>query len=210
MKLHLPLLVATGLLASACASTTAPVSDTSSVSQTKELQKKEPLQLTKSSPALEDISASSKWTAVELLWPESPYMALSTSEKPDQPIYGLSFNCNTDTGAISGSLQNQPKDKTGSAASFSLRTSDGTAMTLLGMYAKNSLNNSTDFVFNTDWKAMRAISNAERVDLVNPEGQSMLALVKDEAPHRGDTHLLATSEGFEDAQTQLYYYCNPK
>lgn len=209
MKFGLPILAAS-FLATACASSP-PTTPAPSLTSVKESEAPKKLAAKKStSIAKEDISQTSKWTAVEVLWPETPYMALSNTLRADKEVYGLSFNCNTDTGALSGALQNQPKENSGKAASFSLRTSDGEAMTLLGMYAKNTSTNSTDFVFTTDWRAMKAISKAERVDFIDPNGVSQIALVKKQAPHRGDTMLLASSDNFEDTQVELYYYCNPK
>ncbi|WP_018995737.1 hypothetical protein [Hirschia maritima] len=210
MKFRLALLMSAGLLAAtACGTTSSPATNTSAV-QTTELVATEQTNPKSSMPAKKDISASTKWEAVELLWPESPYMVLLDASKPSSKTNGLAFNCNTDTGAISGVLHNQSNSKAGKAASFSLRTSNGEAMTLLGMFARNTKENRTDFVFSTDWRAMKAIANSERVDFVSPEGESVLALVKDVAPHRGDTDLLASSENFDDTQVQLYYYCNPK
>ncbi len=210
MKLHFSLIIAASLIASACSTTSAPATNTKPA-QTDEIKKaNSPADLVPSTAAIIDISASSTWTATELLWPESPFMKLADTSAEDKQINGLSFNCNTDTGSISGSLQNQSSENTGKAAAFSLRTSNGEAMTLLGMYAQNKMTKSTDFVFKTDWRAMKAISNAERVDFIDPNGISQLALVKDEAPHRGNTQLLASSENFEDTQVKLYYYCNPK
>ncbi|MFC7291560.1 hypothetical protein [Hirschia litorea] len=209
MKYRLPLLISTALLASACASTTTPPPATPA-SAPQVTETKGPVALTTSTAAARDISATSSWHAVELLWPESPYMTLHDASAPDSDVSPLSFNCNTDTGALSGTLNAQPKENSGKAASFSLRTSDGEAFTLLGMYTRSKSEPTSNFVFKTDWRAMKAISNSERVDIISPDGQSQIALVKDVAPHRGDTQLLASTKNFAESQEKLYYYCNPK
>ncbi len=209
MKFRLPLLISAALLATACASTTSPT-EPAPANDTASTQTKGPVKLTTSTAALKDISATSRWNAVELLWPESPYMMLQDSNASESDTSPLIFNCNTDTGTLSGSLSVQPNEHSGKAASFSLRTSDGEAFSLLGMYTRNTSDADSSFVFKTDWRTMKAISNSERVDIINPEGQSQIALVKAIAPHRGDTQLLASTENFAESQEKLYYYCNPK
>ena len=162
-----------------------------------------------SQPANEDISGSSAWFAVERLYPESPEMGLANLANPSSHTYGLSMTCDIDTGRLTGALQFQ-SGAPGTTATYKLATSEGKVFDLPGGFAANPDTGKSDFVFDIEWMAIKSITESQRADFVDQHRLSQLALVQDDFPQRGDTNLLASLDGFEENQVQLYYYCNPK
>ncbi len=208
MRFRLPLFVAAGLFASACASApdTTVETDTSAESN----QTSGPTALTKSRAPEKDISGSTVWKAFDHAWPTAPEMKLINAATGQADAYALSFTCNIDTGAVAGRLQFQPLTNEGQAATYRLKTSEGADLALRGVYELNEAESGTDFVFQSDWEAMRAVSVADRTDFVDPLGVSQLALVSKGYPDNKNTRILASVEGYESEQQKYYYFCNPK
>jgi hypothetical protein len=168
--------------------------------------------LSESVSETKDLTEASKWVSTEKLWPEEPTLVHYNSQPDGNTASSqtLSFSCNTDTGAITGRLQNQPKNALSDATSYSIRTSNGEAIAVLGTLSLNSENELYDFTFKTDWRTIKSIANSERTDFITQDGQSQLAILDVAASLRDDTKTSIGRANFDDAQVQLYYFCNPK
>ena len=136
-------------------------------------------------------------------------MGLANLAKPSADTYGLSMTCDIDSGRLSAVLQFQ-SGAPGTTATYKLATSEGKIYDLPGGFAANPDTGKSDFIFDLEWMAVKAITESQRADFVDEMRVSQLALVQDDFTQRGDTNLLASLDGFEENQVQLYYYCNPK
>ena len=205
MKISVYALALSGLMVAACASSpestetvlTAPVAE-----QVPDIA--EPVE-----PAALDLTEQTRWFAVEKLWPEFPYMTVLNSASTDSDTFALTFSCNTDDGALIGDLANQPLEMAGLKSTFSLNADDGSTTSLEGDYSPTE-DGDVVFRFPVDWSVMETIEQSDRVDFIDAEGNSHLALLSANGDKSMFAKTLIAMKNFSATQSELNAYCNPK
>ena len=156
-----------------------------------------------------DASADTQWFSVERNWPDKPYMGLVNTKMADKETFAVTLVCDIDTGKVTGVLDFQPGAMVGREAVLGLSTSEGVEKDLSGVY-KQGEGDVAEFHFPIDWLTIKDIADADRTDILAPNGESVLGIVTPDFERRGSTRLLVSKEGFDEHQGSLYYYCNPK
>lgn len=202
------LAAAAGLLATACASTTAsspdgggPIASSPAGAGTTPAGA--------SAVTVLNIAASSQWAAEENLVPDDPMLALVGAgvAVTDNPL-GVSATCNAANGGITMRVGKQDVTRVGQSATYRIR-SGATMRDVNGKFEQNRRAPDANFAFSISSADLLGIGQLDMVSFVSDKGEVEWTLVKDPAAPV-QAKYIGSLKGFDTAARDFLVYCNPK
>jgi hypothetical protein len=205
---RIALAAAAGLLATACASTTASTPDGGGpIASTPAGAATTPAGA--SAVTVLNIAASSQWAAEENLVPDDPMLALVGAgvTVTDNPL-GVSATCNAANGGITMRVGKQDVTRVGQSATYRIR-SGATMREVNGKFEQNRRAPDANFAFSISSADLLGIGQLDMVSFVSDKGEVEWTLVKDPAS-QVQAKYIGSLKGFDTAARDFLVYCNPK
>jgi hypothetical protein len=196
---------AAGLLAAACATSTA--SAPSGPGAGSEPSAAPAPSVPSGAVTIANFASSSWWYAEEKLIPDDPVLALVADGARDTDVNnGISAKCNASNGNISMRIGKQAASRGGQAATFKVRAGAG-MRDVNGKYEARG--GQVEFVFPISSADLMALNQQDMVSFVSDAGEVEWALVKDPAA-QVQAKYVGSLKGFAKAASDFMSYCNPK
>lgn len=204
---RIALAAAAGLLATACASTTASTPDGGPIASTPAGAATTPAGA--SAVTLLNIAATSQWAAEENLVPDDPMLALVGAGVgvTDNPL-GVHATCNAANGGITMRVGKQDVTRVGQSATYRIR-SGATMREVNGKFEQNRRAPDANFAFSISSADLLGIGQLDMVSFVSDKGEVEWTLVKDPAASV-QAKYIGSLKGFDTAARDFLVYCNPK
>lgn len=202
MLKRLSLLVATGALAAACASSPAAGPSAGAAGA---------VSAAPAEPAISNamnIAATSHWMAEERLMPQDPILALvNTGGSVDAPA-GFVMTCNPANGTITARLGKQPTARVGETATYRIRLG-AEAKPVEGRFMTNPRTPEADFVFPLQSVDVRTMAQLDMVSVLTDQGEVQWAFVRDPAT-QVQAKYIASLKDMAQQSIDYLNFCNPK
>lgn len=202
MLKRLSLLVATGALSAACATspTAAPTAGDTRAASTAAAEP--------SVANAMNIAATSHWVAEERLMPQDPVLALVNAGGSVDAPAGFVMTCNPANGTITARLGKQPTARVGESATYRIRMG-AEAKTVDGTFATNPRAPEADFVFPLQSVDVRTMAQLDIVSVVTDQGEVQWAFVRDPAT-QVQAKYIASLKDMAQQSVDYLNFCNPK
>jgi hypothetical protein len=203
MLKRLTLLVATGLMAVACADNPAPAPGPG---------------LTPAAPSSSagagaatvlNVAGTTHWAAEERLMPQDPILALvnASGGTVDQP-QGFWMTCNPSNGQIAAHLGKQPAGRMGQTANYQIRLGAG-VKEIDGKFAANPKAPEPDFVFQISSADLLNLSQLDMMSIATDTGEAQWAFVRDPAA-KVQAKYIGSLKDLTAQSKDFLTWCNPK
>lgn len=204
---RIALAAAAGLMATACASTTASTPDGGPIPSSPAGAATAPAGA--SAVTLLNIAATSQWAAEENLVPDDPMLALVGAgvATTDNPL-GVHATCNAANGGITMRVGKQDVTRVGQSATYRIR-SGATMREVNGKFEQNRRAPDASFAFSISSADLLGIGQLDMVSFVSDKGEVEWTLVKDPAS-QVQAKYIGSLKGFDTAARDFLVYCNPK
>lgn len=204
---RIALAAAAGLLATACASTTASTPDGGPVPSSPAGAATAPAGA--SAVTVLNIAATSQWAAEENLVPDDPMLALVGAgvATTDNPL-GVHATCNAANGGITMRVGKQDVTRVGQSATYRIR-SGATMREVNGKFEQNRRAPDANFAFSISSADLLGIGQLDMVSFLSDKGEVEWTLVKDPAAQM-QAKYIGSLKGYDTAARDFLVYCNPK